>query len=243
MKVGLRLSIALFTFFPLVFEFAQEIAFGTFMDQSQVRIMGANAASEEPDKTDVLIDLLPLGDVFENSTVFLVYERFWHKQVFINSSYFGDYEVLYVRYPGVILAWFDPHAQERLRGLDIRIRAGRQVPGGAFMLVQGPSIRMFPSPTLASCTKALVSLLGGLLYYLLRDESVRGCLMRASVGVEPYIAVLLGWGGPATCLLMLTSAPLVSPCSLSGRSGQCPFSRPWYELSRTYRFGLVGATL
>lgn len=99
-KVGLRLSIALFTFFPLVFEFAQEIAFGTFMDQSQVRIMGANAASEEPDKTDVLIDLLPLGDIFENSTVFLVYERFWHKQVFINSSYFGDYEVLYVRYPG-----------------------------------------------------------------------------------------------------------------------------------------------
>ncbi|RRT54455.1 hypothetical protein B296_00042636 [Ensete ventricosum] len=180
MKVGLRLSIALFTFFPLVFEFAQEIAFGTFMDQSQVRIMGANAASEEPDKTDVLIDLLPLGDVFENSTVFLVYERFWHKQVFINSSYFGDYEVL---------------------------------------------------------------LLGGLLYYLLRDESVRGCLMRASVGVEPYVAVLLGWGGSATCLLMLTSAPLVSPCSLSGRSGQCPFSRPWYELSRTYRFGLVGATL
>ncbi|CAL9097524.1 unnamed protein product [Musa acuminata var. zebrina] len=100
-KVGLRLSIALFTFFPLVFEFAQEIAFGTFMDQSQVRIMGANAASEEPDKTDVLIDLLPLGDIFENSTVFLVYERFWHKQVFINSSYFGDYEVLYVRYPGL----------------------------------------------------------------------------------------------------------------------------------------------
>ncbi|CAL9123972.1 unnamed protein product [Musa textilis] len=100
-KVGLRLSIALFTFFPLVFEIAQEIAFGTFMDQSQVRIMGANAASEEPDKTDVLIDLLPLGDIFENTTVFLVYERFWHKQVFINSSYFGDYEVLYVRYPGL----------------------------------------------------------------------------------------------------------------------------------------------
>ncbi|XP_056166642.1 receptor-like serine/threonine-protein kinase ALE2 isoform X2 [Syzygium oleosum] len=101
MQVGLRLNVALYTFFPLVSELAEEIASGVFMKQSQVRIMGANAATEQPEKTIVLIDLVPLGDQFDNTTAFLTFNRFWHKQVFINASYFGDYEVLYVRYPGL----------------------------------------------------------------------------------------------------------------------------------------------
>nr|XP_029119294.1 proline-rich protein 36 isoform X14 [Elaeis guineensis] len=100
-RVGLRLSIALYAFFPLVSELAQEIASGVSMKQSQVRIMGANATSEEYDKTIVLIDLVPLGDKFDYTTAFLVYEKFWHKQVFINASSFGDYDVLYVYYPGL----------------------------------------------------------------------------------------------------------------------------------------------
>ncbi|KAH9762974.1 protein kinase domain-containing protein [Citrus sinensis] len=100
MQVGLRLSVALYTFFPLVSELAGEIAAGVFMKQSQVRIIGANAA-EQPDKTVVLTDLVPLGEKFDNTTAFLTYQRFWHKQVVIKSSYFGDYEVLYVRYPGL----------------------------------------------------------------------------------------------------------------------------------------------
>ncbi|KAI9192028.1 hypothetical protein LWI28_017146 [Acer negundo] len=101
MQVELRLSVALYTFFPLVSELAAEIAAGVFMKQSQVRIMGANAASEQPEKTVVLIDLVPLGEKFDNTTAFLTYQRFWHKQVVIQSSFFGDYEVLYVRYPGL----------------------------------------------------------------------------------------------------------------------------------------------
>ncbi|KAK3210495.1 hypothetical protein Dsin_015201 [Dipteronia sinensis] len=101
MQVGLRLSVALYTFFPLVSELAAEIAAGVFMKQSQVRIMGANAATEQPEKTVVLIDLVPLGEKFDNTTAFLTYQRFWHKQVVILSSFFGDYEVLYVRYPGL----------------------------------------------------------------------------------------------------------------------------------------------
>ncbi|KAJ4708648.1 Protein kinase [Melia azedarach] len=100
MQVGLRLSVALYTFFPLVSELAAEIAAGVFMKQSQVRIIGANAA-QQPEKTVVLIDLVPLGEKFDNTTAFLTYERFWHKQVVIKSSYFGAYEVLYVRYPGL----------------------------------------------------------------------------------------------------------------------------------------------
>ncbi|KAI4335295.1 hypothetical protein L6164_013956 [Bauhinia variegata] len=102
MKVGLRLSISLYTFFPLVSELAFEIASGVFMKQSQVRIMGATAASQQqPEKTDVLIDLVPLGEDFDNTTAFLTSDRFWHKQVAIKASYFGDYDVLYVSYPGL----------------------------------------------------------------------------------------------------------------------------------------------
>lgn len=101
MQVGLRLSISLYTFFPLVSELASEIAAGVFVKQSQVRIIGANAANEQSDKTVVLIDLVPLGEKFDNTTAFLTYQRFWHKKVSIKASYFGNYEVLYVRYPGL----------------------------------------------------------------------------------------------------------------------------------------------
>lgn len=101
MKVGLRLSVSLYTFFPLVSEFASEIAIGVFMKQSQVRIMGADAANLQPDKTIVFIDLVPLGENFDNTTAFFTSERFWHKQVAIKTSYFGDYDVLYVSYPGI----------------------------------------------------------------------------------------------------------------------------------------------
>ncbi|XP_039032690.1 receptor-like serine/threonine-protein kinase ALE2 [Hibiscus syriacus] len=101
MQVGLRLSVALYTFFPLVSELAGEIAAGVLMKSSQVRIMGANAASEQPEKTIVLIDLVPLGEIFDNTTAFITYDRFWHKKVAIKTSLFGDYEVLYVRYLGL----------------------------------------------------------------------------------------------------------------------------------------------
>ncbi|KAL6226691.1 hypothetical protein ACLB2K_000652 [Fragaria x ananassa] len=101
MQVGLRLSVPLYTFFPLVSELAQEIAVGVFMQQSQVRIIGANAANQDPEKTVVLIDLVPLGEKFDSTTAFLTDQRFWHRQVVIKASYFGDYEVLYVRYPGL----------------------------------------------------------------------------------------------------------------------------------------------
>lgn len=101
MQVGLRLGVALYTFFPLVSEFATEIAAGVFFKPSQVRIMGANAATEDPEKTIVLMDLVPFGEDFDNNTAYLTYQRFWHKQVSISTSYFGDYEVLYVRYTGL----------------------------------------------------------------------------------------------------------------------------------------------
>ncbi|KAL8498126.1 hypothetical protein ACS0TY_021453 [Phlomoides rotata] len=100
-QVGLRLSVALYTFFPLVSELAAEIASGVFMKQSQVRVMGANADEDNTEKTVVLIDLLPLGERFDDTTAYLTFERFWRKQVVIKTSIFGDYDVLYVKYPGL----------------------------------------------------------------------------------------------------------------------------------------------
>ncbi|CAI9100588.1 OLC1v1037717C1 [Oldenlandia corymbosa var. corymbosa] len=100
-QVGLRINVALYNFFPLVSEFASEIAAGVFLNLSQVRIMGANAAGDDPEKTIVLTDLVPLGENFDSATPYLTYKRFWLKEVAIKSSFFGDYEVLYVRYPGL----------------------------------------------------------------------------------------------------------------------------------------------
>ncbi|KAF8107482.1 hypothetical protein N665_0120s0007 [Sinapis alba] len=100
-QVELRLSMALYDFFPMVSEFAREISAGVFMKQSQVRIMGANAASEQPEKSIVLIDLVPLGDKFDNMTAMLTYQRFYRKKVYIDVATFGQYDVIYVRYPGL----------------------------------------------------------------------------------------------------------------------------------------------
>lgn len=84
-KVELRFDIALYTFFTLVPELAQDIASGVLMNQSQVRVMGANAAPDDPEKTIVFIDLVPLGPKFDNATAHLVFEKFWQKKVIINS--------------------------------------------------------------------------------------------------------------------------------------------------------------
>ncbi|KAK9282400.1 hypothetical protein L1049_005317 [Liquidambar formosana] len=100
-QVGLRLSVSLYTFFPLVSELAEEIAASVSLNRSQVRIMGANAASQQLEKTIVLINLVPLGEKFSGTIAFLIYKLFWQKQVSIKTSLFGAYEVLYVRYPGL----------------------------------------------------------------------------------------------------------------------------------------------
>nr|CAN78643.1 hypothetical protein VITISV_031742 [Vitis vinifera] len=100
-QVKLRLSVALYTFFPLVSELADEIAAGVSLNHSQVRIMGANAANQQLDKTIILIDLVPLGEKFNHTTAFSIYEKFWLKKFFIKTSLYGGYEALYVRYPGL----------------------------------------------------------------------------------------------------------------------------------------------
>ncbi|XP_057985059.1 receptor-like serine/threonine-protein kinase ALE2 isoform X4 [Hevea brasiliensis] len=101
MKVRLLLGMAPYAIFPLMNQLEIEVAAGTYLKQSQVKIMGASADSENQGKTVVDINLVPLGDKFDNTTAILTYDRFWHKKVPLNNTLFGDYEVISISYPGI----------------------------------------------------------------------------------------------------------------------------------------------
>ncbi|CAN6868868.1 unnamed protein product [Brassica oleracea] len=101
MKVQLLLTVAPFSIFPVTSELEIEVAAGTYLEQSQVNIMGASADSENQGKTVVDFNLVPLGEKFDNTTATLIYQRFRHKKVPLNESVFGDYEVTHISYPGI----------------------------------------------------------------------------------------------------------------------------------------------
>lgn len=100
-QVRLQFSVSLYTFFPMVSELAEEIAVSIPLNRSQVRIMGADAADQQLEKTTVLINLVPPAEPFKAATAFSIYKKFWNKELPINASTFGVYEVLYVHYPGL----------------------------------------------------------------------------------------------------------------------------------------------
>ncbi|KAG9141796.1 hypothetical protein Leryth_025722 [Lithospermum erythrorhizon] len=99
--VKLRLSISLYTFFPFVTELAKEISAATSLNQSQVRIMGANVANQQLKETIVIIDLLPQEGKFDSNLALSIYKKFWKREVLIMSSAFGSYEVVSINYPGL----------------------------------------------------------------------------------------------------------------------------------------------
>lgn len=101
MKVKLVLDVDLYALFPMVDELEIEVAAGIYLKQSQVRIMGASADSQNQGRTIVDINLVPLGEKFDNTTALLTYERFWQKEVPLNRTLFGNYEVIYIKYPGL----------------------------------------------------------------------------------------------------------------------------------------------
>lgn len=103
MKVRLLLDIAPYSIFPVMSELEIEVAEGTYLAQSQVIIMGASADSQNQGRTVVDINLVPLGEKFDNTTAILTYDRFKHKKVPLNMTLFGNYEVLYISYPGTNL--------------------------------------------------------------------------------------------------------------------------------------------
>lgn len=104
MKVRLLLDVAPFAVFPVMNELEIEVAAGTYLEQSQVKIMGASADSQNQGKTIVDINLVPLGEKFDNTTAILTYQRFRHKKVPLNMTLFGNYEVIYISYPGIPLS-------------------------------------------------------------------------------------------------------------------------------------------
>ncbi|XP_039123747.1 receptor-like serine/threonine-protein kinase ALE2 isoform X1 [Dioscorea cayenensis subsp. rotundata] len=101
MQVVIDLSVPAYQLFPRIAELEVEVAAGTYLKQSQVRIMGANASLRDPEWTTVAMDLVPLVDKFDNMTALLTYQRFWQKKVPLDMSLFGDYQVIYVHYPGL----------------------------------------------------------------------------------------------------------------------------------------------
>lgn len=106
MKVRLLLQVSVYAVFPVVNELEIEIATGTYLIQSQVVITGASADSQNQEKTAVDINLVPLGEKFDNTTALLTYDRFWRKKLSLNRTLFGDYEVVYVTYPGKSAPFF-----------------------------------------------------------------------------------------------------------------------------------------
>ncbi|KAK1564403.1 hypothetical protein Q3G72_002449 [Acer saccharum] len=78
-----------------------EVAAETYLQQSQVKIMVTSADSQNQGKTVVDNNLVPLGEKFDNTTAVLTYDRLWHKKVPLNMTLFGNYEVIYINYPGI----------------------------------------------------------------------------------------------------------------------------------------------
>ncbi|XP_072995929.1 receptor-like serine/threonine-protein kinase ALE2 isoform X2 [Typha latifolia] len=100
-KVVIDLEVAPYLLFTHIAELEVELAAGTFLKQSQVKIMAAIPSIQDQEKTRITIYLVPLGEKFDNMTALLIYERLWQKKVPINMSIFGDHEVVYVHYPGL----------------------------------------------------------------------------------------------------------------------------------------------
>ncbi|KAK4418457.1 Receptor-like serine/threonine-protein kinase ALE2 [Sesamum alatum] len=101
MRVRLLLGVSLYAIFPEVTELEIEVAAGTYLKQSQVAIIGASADIQNQERTVVDINLVPLGEKFDNTTAMLTYQRFLHKKVPLNRTLFGDYDIMYIAYPGL----------------------------------------------------------------------------------------------------------------------------------------------
>ncbi|GMI85729.1 Abnormal Leaf Shape 2 [Hibiscus trionum] len=101
MKVKLLLTVAPYAVFPVMNELEIEIAAGIYLQQSQVKIMGATADTQNQERTLVEINLVPLGEKFDNTTAILTYDRLLYKRPSLNSTLFGTYDVVSISYPGV----------------------------------------------------------------------------------------------------------------------------------------------
>ncbi|KAG8060713.1 hypothetical protein GUJ93_ZPchr0002g23632 [Zizania palustris] len=100
-SVIVDLDVAPYLLFMHIAELEVEVAAGTFLKQSQVKIMAAIQSIQDDQKTRVTIYLVPLREQFDSYTASLISDRFWNNKTRINSSIFGDYKVINITYPGL----------------------------------------------------------------------------------------------------------------------------------------------
>ncbi|XP_047082860.1 receptor-like serine/threonine-protein kinase ALE2 [Lolium rigidum] len=101
LSVIVDIDVAPYLLFMHTAELEVEVAAGTFLKQSQVKIMAAIPSIQDDQKTRVTFYLVPLREHFDSYTAYLISDRFWNKKVQINSSVFGDYDVINITYPGL----------------------------------------------------------------------------------------------------------------------------------------------
>lgn len=106
MKIRLIFDASLLAIFPVVNELEIEVSDATYLLQSQVVIIGASADHQNQERTAIDINLVPLGERFDNTTATLIYERFWKKKVPLNKTLFGTYDVAFITYTGTSIRLF-----------------------------------------------------------------------------------------------------------------------------------------
>ncbi|MCO5559453.1 hypothetical protein L7F22_013053 [Adiantum nelumboides] len=119
-QVQIQLTVPLYSLFPSISVLAANIADGTVLAPSQVEVRGANADSQNPDCSIVVVNLVPLDQEFDNLTAFLIFQKFWNHELALNASLFGNYSVAYVRYPGL-----PPSPPSRVNNVGLNGTSGR----------------------------------------------------------------------------------------------------------------------
>ena len=109
-QVKLDLSVPLYSLFPLISLLAANLADATVLSPNQVEIVGANADSRDPDSSIVDVNLVPLDQAFDNLTALLISQKLYKHKLLLNVTLFGNYNVIYVQYPGK-LCLYDLHYQ------------------------------------------------------------------------------------------------------------------------------------
>lgn len=101
MQVELALNVTLGVLLPEVLVLTGEIAYGLLLHESQVRMVEAIADSQDQSKSIAKIDLVPLGKSFDNLTAIMIFQRLSNHQVLDSDSYFSNYTLMYIHYPGL----------------------------------------------------------------------------------------------------------------------------------------------
>ncbi|MCO5610199.1 hypothetical protein L7F22_064435 [Adiantum nelumboides] len=100
-EVELELSVPLYALFPIISVLAGELAEGALLRPNQVEVVGANTSGRNPEFSIVDANFLPLQEDFDILTAITIAQNLWKHEVILNRTLFGNYSVIYVKYPGL----------------------------------------------------------------------------------------------------------------------------------------------